>query len=143
MCEHQIPLRQLRIDTSRSFIREGWQCDIPRVSDPTAWSVTQTSMFAERGPSSSSLRESRRVKENQVAVTRKHFPEKTQLGKECRTETREWRRAGRRGMKCRSTDASRYSSWLTVFLKNFYPARKCRENHSWKRWKQLKYRLQK
>jgi len=69
MCEHQIPLRQLRIDTSRSFIREGWQCDIPRVSDPTAWSVTQTSMYADRGPSSSSPRESRRMKGNRVAVT--------------------------------------------------------------------------
>jgi len=45
--EHRIPLRQLRIDTSRSLMREGWQCDIPHVSDSTVWSVTRVCTRSE------------------------------------------------------------------------------------------------
>lgn len=117
--EHRIPLRQLRIDMSRSLAREGWQCDIPHVSNPTVRSVTRTSMYArsfvvltswietdkrkpgrcyERTPS----RETRREKEMEYIWTRGRRGRR-------RRENGEW-----------NADASRYSSrWMVFFFEKF------------------------
>lgn len=82
--------------------------------------------YMRRGPSSSSPRESRRMKGNRVTVTRERSPlmrrekERFELAERKDGKQSRERRGGDADGEC-YTDASRYSSRSTL-LKNFHPA---------------------